>query len=122
MAGLSPVSLIPARRYLERHPQLFRAASIIVFALARCRTKSQRVTASIPSLLTVRFAAGNHLRKNPWVSISFMKVVSTKSSGFFGPAGAVLFQRPNGSVVELVRFNLESFEVDDEGLAALFSL
>ena len=34
----------------------FRAASIIVFALARCRTKSLRVTASIPLPLTVRCA------------------------------------------------------------------
>ena len=38
------------------------------------------------------------------------------------PAGAVLFQRTNGSVVELVRFNLESFDLADQGVAALFGL
>ena len=37
-------------------------------------------------------------------------------------AGAVLFQRSNGSVVELMRFNLGSFELEDQGVAALFGL
>ena len=41
---------------------------------------------------------------------------------YWTPAGAVLFQRPNHSVVELVRFNLESFELEDQGVAALFRL
>jgi len=41
---------------------------------------------------------------------------------YWTPAGAVLFQRDNGSVVELVRFNLESFELADQGVAALFGL
>jgi hypothetical protein len=42
----------------------FRAASIIVFALARCRTKSLRVTASIPLPLRV-LAQG--LALGPWL-------------------------------------------------------
>ena len=37
-------------------------------------------------------------------------------------AGAVLFQRSNGSVVELMRFNLESFELADQEVAVLFGL
>ena len=37
-------------------------------------------------------------------------------------AGAVLFQRSNGSVVELMRFNLGSFELENQGVAALFGL
>jgi len=41
---------------------------------------------------------------------------------YWTPGGAVLFQRDNGSVVELVRFNLQSFELHDEGVAALFGL
>ena len=38
------------------------------------------------------------------------------------PVGAALFQRDNGSVIELVRFALHSFELDHEGVAALFGL
>lgn len=41
---------------------------------------------------------------------------------YWTPAGAVLFQRNNGSVVELVRFNLESFDLADQGVTALFGL
>ena len=41
---------------------------------------------------------------------------------YWTPGGAVLFQRDNGSIVELVRLNLESFELDDQGVAALFGL
>ena len=41
---------------------------------------------------------------------------------YWTPGGAVLFQRPNHSVVELVRFNLERFELEDQGVAALFGL
>lgn len=41
---------------------------------------------------------------------------------YWTPGGAVLFQRDNGSVVELVRFMLHSFELDDEGVAELFGL
>ena len=37
-------------------------------------------------------------------------------------AGAVLFQRSNCSVVELMRFNLESFELADQEVASLFGL
>ena len=37
-------------------------------------------------------------------------------------AGAVLFQRSNGSVVELMRFKLESFELADQEVAVLFGL
>ena len=41
---------------------------------------------------------------------------------YWTPGGAVLFQRPNHSVVELVRFNLEIFELDNQGVAALFGM
>jgi hypothetical protein len=41
---------------------------------------------------------------------------------YWTPGGAVLFQRPNHSVVELVRFNLESFELEDQWIAVLFGL
>ena len=58
--------------------------------------------------------------KQFWISGS--AVTGPPYTDYWTPAGAVLFQRDNGSVVELVRFNLESFEVDDEGVAALFSL
>ena len=32
---------------------------------------------------------------------------------YWTPGGVVLFQRQNSSVVELVRFNLEGFELED---------
>jgi len=31
-------------------------------------------------------------------------------------------QRPNGSLVELARFNLENFDLKDKGVAALFGV
>lgn len=46
----------------------------------------------------------------------------TRSIGLLPGLLAVLFQRTNGSVVELVRFNLESFDLADQGVAALFGL
>ena len=54
--------------------------------------------------------------------ISGTAVTGPPYTDYWTPAGAVLFQRTNGSVVELVRFNLESFELDDQGVAALFGL
>ena len=41
---------------------------------------------------------------------------------YWTPGGDVCFQRGNRSVVELVRFNLESFDLADQGVAALFGL
>jgi hypothetical protein len=55
-----------------------------------------------------------------WISGS--AVTGPPYTDYWTPAGAVLFQRTNGSVVELVRFNLESFELEDQGVAALFGL
>ena len=55
-----------------------------------------------------------------WISGS--AVTGPPHTDYWMPGGAVLFQRANGSVVELVRFNLESFELDDQGVAALFGL
>ena len=55
-----------------------------------------------------------------WISGS--AVLGPPYTGYWTPDGAVLFQRPNGSVVELVQFNLESFELEDQGVAALFGL
>ena len=57
---------------------------------------------------------------NFWISGS--AVTGPPHTDYWTPGGAVLFQRANGSVVELVRFNLESFELDDQGVAALFGL
>ena len=54
--------------------------------------------------------------------ISGRAVTGPPFTDYWTPAGAVCFQRDNGSVVELVRFNLESFELDDQGVAALFGL
>jgi len=54
--------------------------------------------------------------------ISGTAVPGPPYTDYWTPAGAVLFQRNNGSVVELVRFNLESFELEDQGVAALFGL
>lgn len=36
------------------------------------------------------------------------------------PRGAGRYQRPNGSVVEVRRFMLHAFDLDDDGVAALF--
>ena len=55
-----------------------------------------------------------------WISGS--AVTGPPHTDYWTPGGAVLFQRDNGSVVELVRFNLESFELEDEGVASLFGL
>ncbi len=54
--------------------------------------------------------------------ISGTAVPGPPYTDYWTPAGAVLFQRNNGSVVELVRFNLESFELEDQGVAVLFGL
>ena len=54
--------------------------------------------------------------------ISGRAVPGPPYTDYWTPAGAVLFQRDNGSVVELVRFNLESFDLADQGVAALFGL
>ena len=55
-----------------------------------------------------------------WISGSAMP--GPPYTDYWTPGGAVLFQRQNSSVVELVRFNLESFELEDQGVAALFGL
>lgn len=54
--------------------------------------------------------------------ISGRAVPGPPNTHYWTPAGAVLSQRANGSVVELVRFNLESFDLADQGVAALFRL
>ena len=41
---------------------------------------------------------------------------------YWNPSGDVLSQRVNGSDVELVRFTLHSFDLDDEDVAAWFGL
>jgi hypothetical protein len=41
---------------------------------------------------------------------------------YWNPSGDVSFQRTNGSVVELVRFTLDSFELADDGVAEWFGL
>ena len=58
--------------------------------------------------------------KEFWISGS--AVSGPPYTTYWTPAGAVLIQRPNGSVVELVRFNLEKFELEDQGATALFGL
>ena len=55
-----------------------------------------------------------------WISGS--AVTGPPYTDYWTPGGAVLFQRDNGSVVVLVRFTLESFELEDEGVASLFGL
>jgi len=52
--------------------------------------------------------------------ISGTAVPGPPYTDYWTPDGAVLFQRDNGSVAELVRFALHSFELTDEGVAALF--
>lgn len=54
--------------------------------------------------------------------ISGTAVPGPPNTDYWSPAGAVLLQRDNGSVVELVRFNLESFDLADQGVAELFGL
>jgi len=41
---------------------------------------------------------------------------------YWTPNGCVLRQRPNGSVVELTRFTLDCFKLEDDGVAAWFGL
>jgi hypothetical protein len=41
---------------------------------------------------------------------------------YWTPKASVLRQRPNGSVVELTRLTLDDFELEDDGVAALFGL
>jgi hypothetical protein len=54
--------------------------------------------------------------------ISGRAVPGSPYTDYWTPAGAVCFWRDNGSVVELVRFNLESFELKDQGVVALCGL
>ena len=54
--------------------------------------------------------------------ISGTAVPGLPYTDYWSPSGAVLFQRANGSLVELVRFALDSCELDEEGVAALFGL
>jgi hypothetical protein len=54
--------------------------------------------------------------------ISGTAVPGPPYTDYWTPGGAILFQRDNGSVVELVRFNLQSFELEDQGVAALFGV
>ena len=54
--------------------------------------------------------------KGYWISGS--AVPGPPYTTYWTPNGCVLRQRPNGSVVELTRFTLESFELEDDGVAA----
>ncbi len=58
------------------------------------------------------------LHNGYWISGS--AIAGPPNTDYWTPAGAVLFQRANGSVVELVRFTLHTFELDDQGVAELF--
>jgi len=60
------------------------------------------------------------LHKGYW--ISGRAVSGPPYTEYWTPAGAVLFQRENDSVVELLRFNLESFDFADQGVAELVGL
>jgi hypothetical protein len=55
-----------------------------------------------------------------WISGS--AVPGPPYTTYWNPSGDVLFQRANGSVVELVRFTLHTFKLDDDGVATLFGL
>ena len=55
-----------------------------------------------------------------WISGS--AVPGPPNTDYWNPSGAVLFQRTNGSVVELARFTLDSFDVADQDPAALFGV
>jgi len=55
-----------------------------------------------------------------WISGS--AVPGPPYTTYWNPSGDVPFQRANGSVVELVRFTLHTFEFDDEDVAAWFGL
>ena len=54
--------------------------------------------------------------------ISGRAVTGPPFTDYWTPAGDLCFQHDNGSVAELVRFKLESFELDDHCVAALFGL
>jgi hypothetical protein len=41
---------------------------------------------------------------------------------YWNPSGSVLIQRDEASVVELTRFTLHAFDLDDDAVAALFGL
>jgi len=41
---------------------------------------------------------------------------------YWNPSGDVLIQRDDGSLVELVRFTLYTFDLDNDGVAGLFGL
>ena len=41
---------------------------------------------------------------------------------YWTPQASVLRQRPNGSLVELTRLVIDDFELEDDGVAALFGL
>jgi hypothetical protein len=55
-----------------------------------------------------------------WISGS--AVPGPPYTTYWNPSGDVLIQCDNGSLVELVRFTLHTFELDDDGVAALFGL
>lgn len=55
-----------------------------------------------------------------WISGS--AVPGPPYTTYWTPHGSVLRQRPNGSVVELVRLTLNDFELEDDGVAELFGL
>lgn len=55
-----------------------------------------------------------------WISGS--AVHGPPNTTYWNLGGDVPLQRVNGSVVELVRFTLHSFELDDEEVATLFAL
>lgn len=54
--------------------------------------------------------------------ISWRAVPGPPYTDYWTPTGAVFFLRANGSVVELVRLSLKSFELADEGVASLIGL
>ncbi|MBM2805006.1 MAG: hypothetical protein HW419_2899 [Deltaproteobacteria bacterium] len=62
------------------------------------------------------------MQKHDGYWISGTAVAGPPYTNYWTPGGAVLFQRTNGSVVELVRFTLHSFELDDQDVAALFGV
>ena len=55
-----------------------------------------------------------------WISGS--AVPGPPYTTYWTPHGSVLRRRLNGSVVEITRFTLKSFELDDDGLAEWFGL
>ena len=47
------------------------------------------------------------------VWIAGTAVPGSPYTDYWTPGGAILYQRPDNSIVELARFNLERFELDD---------